>query len=365
LHLEYIENLTLVTRAKRKTSAHLVSMDRPPFDRVKFVDMPAPVTKLQAIKAVPIIIWRTWRAIGPARIVHTGFGGWPICMGWMVVPMAKLRRKFVLANVESSFWRASPPGMRWRKRAYGHVGEYLTRYCLSMADVRLFTSKAYLGELLPPNSPRAYVTPATWLNHDVILGDEEAEAAWAAKTGPVRLLFSTRLIAEKGAHVMLGAIEAALAGGANVEVSIMGEGPLLEKCAAFAESASSKNRVKISATVPYGEPFLSLLRGFDASLVPSVSDEQPRICYDALSQAVPVVGSSTGGIREVVESGVTGRLVPPGDVGSLADALCWAGQNRPELRLMGLRGLASVNGLTHRAMHQNRHRILLEALGAS
>jgi hypothetical protein len=41
------------------------------------------------------------------------------------------------------------------------------------------------------------------------------------------------------------------------------------------------------------EPFLSLLRGFDGALVPSLSDEQPRILYDAFSQAVPVIGSAT------------------------------------------------------------------------
>ena len=100
-----------------------------------------------------------WRAIGPARIVHTGFGGWPINQGWLAVPLAKLRRKFVLANVESSPWRTSVPGLSWHKRLKSHLGEYLTRYFLRISDIRTFTSKSYLEELLPPQSPRAYVTP--------------------------------------------------------------------------------------------------------------------------------------------------------------------------------------------------------------
>jgi glycosyltransferase involved in cell wall biosynthesis len=97
--------------------------------------------------------------------------------------------------------------------------------------------------------------------------------------------------------------------------------------------------------------------------LPSLSDEQPRMAYEALSQAVPVIGSGTGGIREVVESGVSGRLSPPNDVDRLAESFIWAGRNRAELREMGLRGLTSVRQSTHKAMHRNRHELLLQALG--
>ena len=116
--------------------------------------------------------------------------------------------------------------------------------------------------------------------------------------------------------------------------------------------------------IPYGEEYMSLIRGSDAVMVPSVTDEQPRITYDALSQAVPVIGSATGGICEVVESGVTGRLSPPNDVPALTESIVWAARNRPALREMGLRGPEIVRHSTHQAMHRNRHRLLREALDA-
>ena len=116
--------------------------------------------------------------------------------------------------------------------------------------------------------------------------------------------------------------------------------------------------------IPYGEAYMSLIRGSDAVMVPSLSDEQPRITYDALSQAVPVIGSATGGISEVVKSGVTGRLSPPNDVAALTESIVWAGRNRPALRELGLRGPASVRHSTHEAMHRNRHKLLREALDA-
>ncbi len=256
LHLDYIDDLTLVSPAIKKTSADLVLLDEPPFDRLKFIDLPCPTSRSQAIKTFPRCVLQYWRAIGPARIVHAGFAGWPISQAWLAVPIAKLRRKFVLAIVESSFWRASAQDLPWHKRLRSYLGECLTRCCLGISDIRLFTSRAYLQELLPPKSPRAYVTPATWLNKDWIFGTKEAEAAWAAKRGPVQLLFATRLIPEKGVAVLLRAIEAVFVAGAEIQVSIIGTGPLLEECIAFTQSAVGKRCVKLLDPIPYGAPFL-------------------------------------------------------------------------------------------------------------
>ena len=234
-----------------------------------------------------------------------------------------------------------------------------------MSDIRLFTSKAYLQELMPPGAPRAYVTPATWLNEEWILGDEEADEAWAAKQGPVRLLFAGRLVPRRAFPCSSPRSGPRPKPETDVEFSSIRSGtdPLLEECIAAARSLAGKAAVTVLEEVPYGEPFLGFLRGFDAVLVPSLSDEQPRIAYEAFSQAVPVIGSATGGICEVVESGVSGRLSPPNDVGALAESITWAGRNRAELREMGLRGLASVRQATHQAMHRNRHKLLREFVG--
>jgi glycosyltransferase involved in cell wall biosynthesis len=159
--------------------------------------------------------------------------------------------------------------------------------------------------------------------------------------------------------VLLSGIEKARAVGANIEVSIIGTGPLLDECVAFAESDVGRNCVTVLKPVTYGEHFLALVRSFDAVLVPSLSDEQPRILYDALSQGVPIIGTDAGGNCEVLQPDVAARLVPPNDVDSLAQALIWSGHNRDELRAMGLRGLQSVRDSTHQAMHQKRHAILL------
>lgn len=370
LHLDYLDDLTLVSPAirTRTRSADTVSLDEPPFDRLKFIDLPNPVGRWQALKSLPAYVLRFWRAIGPAHVVHCGYAGWPFVQGWVIVPLARLRgrRKFILANVESSPWRAARPDLPWHRRWRSAAVEALVRATLRMADLKLLTSKQYLNELLPPGTPGAHVTPATWLNEEWILGAEEAVAAWDAKQGPVRLLFVGRLIPEKGVPVLLAAIEAATRAGADVELAIhpIRTSPWHDQYIAAARSLAGKAAVTVLNEIPYGDEYMALIRGSDAVMVPSLSDEQPRIAYDALSQAVPVIGSATGGIMEVVEPGVTGRLSPPKDVDALAESILWAGRNRPELRAMGLRGPASVRGATHQAMHRTRHRLLREALDA-
>ena len=368
LHLDYLTDLTVVSPSRRTTTAtlHWICLDEPPFDRVKFVDLPCPVGVWQALRTLPRQVVQYWRAIGPARIVHCGFAGWPIVQGWLAVPLAKLRHKFVLANVESSDWRA-PAGSSWPKRLQGALGELLTRATLRMSDIRLFTAHAYVRDLMPPGAPRTYVTTATWLDEDWILAEPAALDAWSAKQGPVRLLFASRVVEHKGVLVLLAAIRLAAAAGTDVAITIhpiRSSGPLVDACHELARELPDRLTVTAVDEVPFGEPFLRFLRGFDAVLVPSMSDEQPRITLEAFSQAVPVIGSATGGLGEVVEAGVNGRLTTPGDVDALAGSIVWAGQNRPQLREMGLRGLASVRGLTHLGMHQKRHRILREVFRA-
>lgn len=93
-------------------------------------------------------------------------------------------------------------------------------------------------------------------------------------------------------------------------------------------------------------------------MVPSLGEEQPRILYDAFSQAIPVLGSDTAGIREVVTPEIDGWLAPPGDAAALAALLRGAAADPARLRQAGLASLAKARGLTHQEMHRRRSCLL-------
>ncbi len=59
----------------------------------------------------------------------------------------------------------------------------------------------------------------------------------------------------------------------------------------------------------------------DIFLLPSVEDNLPNTMLEAMACATPVVAFNTGGMPDMINDGVTGRLVPFRDVKKLANAL--------------------------------------------
>ena len=56
-------------------------------------------------------------------------------------------------------------------------------------------------------------------------------------------------------------------------------------------------------------------------VLPSESEALPTVLLEAAAAGCPVVASDVGGVREIVDDGATGLLVPPQDEKALATAL--------------------------------------------
>ncbi len=123
---------------------------------------------------------------------------------------------------------------------------------------------------------------------------------------------------EKGTRVFLEALAVLKERGMSPQCFLLGEGPELERHRQYA-SESGLTQVQFPGErldVP------SFFRGARAAVVPSLWPEAFGLAAaEALAMGVPVVASRVGGLQEVVEDGVSGYLVPPGDHEALADAL--------------------------------------------
>ncbi len=94
-----------------------------------------------------------------------------------------------------------------------------------------------------------------------------------------------------------------------------------------------------------------LMRGCLALVLPSiVLDCCPTVVLEAMAAGRAVVGSSSGGIPDLVDDGVTGFVVPPGDAVTLADALARLISDRAEAAALGRRGLDKVRAYTASAV---------------
>lgn len=99
---------------------------------------------------------------------------------------------------------------------------------------------------------------------------------------------------------------------------ILGRGALHDTLVAEAEALGLRDRVHL---LGYREDVNEWLATMDVFAMPSLSEGLPLSLLEAMSSGVPVVVTDVGGMPEVVQDGETGFVVPPGNVGALADRI--------------------------------------------
>lgn len=85
-----------------------------------------------------------------------------------------------------------------------------------------------------------------------------------------------------------------------------------------------------------------LLREMDVLVLPSFDEGMPLVLLEAMACGVPVVATRVGGVDELVEDGIDGLLVPPGDVAALAEAIDRLVSDPTRARDMGVAGRKKV-----------------------
>ena len=136
---------------------------------------------------------------------------------------------------------------------------------------------------------------------------------------PVRFKLVTvcRLTAWKGVD---GLIQALPALGPDVGLVIVGDGPLYADLVALAQRLGVDGRVRFVGTVPK-EQVSAYLRASDVFVLNSTYEGMPHVILEAMAAGRPVVATAVGGSSEIIEDGVNGLLVPPGEPLALQQAL--------------------------------------------
>ena len=367
MHLEYLDHLMIATPLLHQDPPSDAVLLHAKPSRIEVVELPAQTSFFNAIRAMPTMVSRLWRATRRAGIVHSGIAGWPIPMGWIVTPLVLLCRKPYVVIVESAPWRLQKgAAASWKTRLRASFQEFMGRWVLSKSELAIFTQDEYRQSLMGQQAPGGHVIPASWIDEQDILSDVEAEQVWqmklAAPDSRLKILFAGRLVPDKGVKVLLESLRQLSAGDAPIMLSILGEGDLKSECTTVGSELTGVTSVKVLGTVPYGAPLFAVIREYDALVVPTISDEQPRIVFDAYSQAVPVLASDTTGLRSCVRKGETGLLTTSNDVTALVALLRYASQRRSELKQLGLQSLKYAHEMTHQEMHRRRVVLLKDLL---
>ena len=161
-------------------------------------------------------------------------------------------------------------------------------------------------------------------------------------SGPLRLGVLSRLVPLKNIEAVIEATARLTQMGIDVQTEIAGIGP----------SESALRELTTSLCVAEHVHFLgwqedagALLSSWHLLLMPSMHEGFPVATLEAMGAARAVFASRVGGLCELVDDGVTGRLFAPGDTDALVRGIAEINKDRQGLARMGYEGWQRARAL--------------------
>lgn len=210
-----------------------------------------------------------------------------------------------------------------------HLGEKVARaklvICIShfaRSQVMLFSDPEYWHKL---RIVHCGVTPARY--ETVQVGNSN-----------MKLLFVGRLAPVKGLRILFEGFEIARAATPGITLTVIGDGPDRQWV--------DQNAQRLGGIEVLGyrsqEEVAQALGQSDALVLPSFAEGVPVVLMEALASGCPVIATRVGGVAELVEDGVSGTLVAPGDVKALGEAIIDLDRDPDRRRAMGAAGRRKV-----------------------
>jgi colanic acid/amylovoran biosynthesis glycosyltransferase len=152
-------------------------------------------------------------------------------------------------------------------------------------------------------------------------GVEPSEYAVRTHTGRGRrLLFTGRLARVKGVPLAIAALASLRVRYPDLVLRLAGDGPDRMALEAEADRLGVADAVHVLG-YQSSEQVRALLQDTDVFVLPSFAEGVPVVLMEAMASGVPVVTTRVAGVTELVEDGVSGFVVPPGDGDALAAAI--------------------------------------------
>jgi glycosyltransferase involved in cell wall biosynthesis len=211
---------------------------------------------------------------------------------------------------------------------------HTARYALGHADVLRAVSNSTRQQLTSRAPGKPIEQFLTWTDSSVF-ADSVREKPLSETQN---FVYAGVLIPRKGVHFLIEAFGQIALQFPNSHLYLVGKGENGEYTRQIIARIAALNlneRVTCIGTATQTE--LAHFMGRARALVlPSVSEGLPRVVVEAMLCGTPAIASRVDGIPEVIEDGMNGLLVPPGDIEALAAALVHVLCD-PEIEVMGIR----------------------------
>lgn len=196
----------------------------------------------------------------------------------------------------------------------------LVNAALYRRDAHHFAVSGRVRASIPPR----YRADTEVLMHGIVLRDAAATSPAADATlrrslgvtdNTVMVTTVANFRTQKAYPDLLEAAGIAVAADPRIKFFAIGQGPLLEDIRSLRDRMGLRDSFTL---LGYRQDALDLVRVSDLFVLASRYEGFPVAVMEALAVGCPLVCTSVGGVPDVVEDGVHGRIVPPGAPRQLA-----------------------------------------------
>lgn len=138
---------------------------------------------------------------------------------------------------------------------------------------------------------------------------------------PIKCLYVGRIDAPKGINYLFEAIAQLRQENHDIIVEIAGDGPERINLEHLARQMKIENLVRFLGNIPFGIKLLEVYRQADIFVCPSLSEGFPRVLYEAMSQSLPIIATTVGGIPTIMRHKENALLIPPHSSGAIANTI--------------------------------------------
>jgi glycosyltransferase involved in cell wall biosynthesis len=208
---------------------------------------------------------------------------------------------------------------------------------LSRFDRVLVVSREFL-EYFGHEIPAAHTDI---LANPVDCAEFQSRAGERRKDGRLQILFAGAIVEGKGILDLLAAAELARSDLADVAITCIGDGPLLDTCRRFVEQRQLGSLVQLPGFVDQATK-QRMFRESEIFVLPSHFEAMPISVLEASATGIAVVATDVGAMRSAVLDDVSGLIVPARNPPRLAEALVRLVRDEGLRRSMGDRGASWV-----------------------
>ena len=274
----------------------------------------------------------------------------PSTIGYLTARMARRQGRPVMFEMIGDP-AATNRGAWDRGGIAGRASAFLARRAISYAVAGSYVSLGHLQQRYPPRRPAMCdaISSIRLPDWAILVPRPERNA------GPLKVICVASLVPVKDHAVLLRAAGLAISKGACSELILVGDGVERARLERLAQALGVRNAVRFCGHIAERSVIDRLLDEADIFALASMSEGLPRAMIEAMARGLPVIGTRTGGIAELVPPECS---VAVGDYPGLAELITWLASSPAQMAELSVRSVQMAGKFVQSKLSEKRRRLL-------